>query len=222
MGIFSRFTDIVNANINALLDKAEDPEKMVRLIIQEMEDTLVEVRSTSAKTLAEQKHINRQLQRIKHDIQDWEEKAELALKKDREDLARSALTEKRKLEDHQRSLSHELELLDNQVTKLNDEIAQLQTKLNDARARQKALIQRQRTAESRLSIKKVDNTDKTAEALAKFDQYESRIDDMEAQAESHDLGQKGSLKQEFAELERDERVEDELESLKARLQSEKS
>jgi phage shock protein A len=137
MGIFSRFTDIVNSNINSLLDKAEDPEKMVRLIIQEMEDTLVEVRSASAKTLANKKDISSQIAKLDNEANDWQAKAELAISKDREDLARSALQEKKKCVEHSEVLTNELDVIDEQIGKLQGEIGQLQEKLADAKARQK-------------------------------------------------------------------------------------
>ena len=133
MGIFSRFTDIVNSNINSILDKAEDPEKMVRLIIQEMEDTLVEVRSASAKTLASKKDISLQINKMQNEAQDWKSKAELAISKDREDLARAALQEKKKCDEHGSALSSELKGVDEQITKLQSEVGQLQDKLADAK-----------------------------------------------------------------------------------------
>lgn len=137
MGIFSRFTDIVNSNINALLDKAEDPEKMVRLIIQEMEDTLVEVRSASAKTLANKKEIVSQINKYEADANDWQMKAELALSKDRDDLARAALQERKKSAEAAETLTNELTVVEQQISKLQDEIGQLQDKLADAKSRQK-------------------------------------------------------------------------------------
>jgi len=220
MGVFSRFTDIINSNINSLLDKAEDPAKMVRLIIQEMEDTLVEVRSSSAKTLADKKELTRQVARFEKDAQEWEAKAELALSKDREDLARSALLEKKKCADSAESLSQELAHVDEHIAKLQDEITQLQDKLADAKARQKAIIMREKTASSRLKVKSTIDSDKVNDALSRFDRYERKIDDIEAQVEAHDLGSK-SLSDEIAELESDEKVDDELAALKAKMKSEK-
>ena len=216
MGIFSRFTDIVNSNINAILDKAEDPEKMVRLIIQEMEDTLVEVRSASAKTLANKKEIANQIAKHESDANDWEAKAELALSKDREDLARAALQEKKKSAEAGEALSKELAIVDEQISKLQDEIGQLQEKLADAKSRQKAIIMRQKTASSRLEVKKTLDSTKVDNAMGRFEQYERKIDDLESQVEAYDLGKK-TLQDEFAELEASDKVEDELAALKAKV-----
>jgi len=216
MGIFSRFTDIVNSNINAILDKAEDPEKMVRLIIQEMEDTLVEVRSASAKTLANKKEIANQIAKYESDASDWEAKAELALSKDREDLARAALQEKKKSAEAAETLSKELAIVEEQISKLQDEIGQLQDKLADAKSRQKAIIMRQKTASSRLEVKKTLDSAKVDNAMGRFEQYERKIDDLESQVEAYDLGKK-TLQDEFAELEASDKVEDELAALKAKV-----
>ncbi|RUO77404.1 phage shock protein PspA [Idiomarina seosinensis] len=218
MGIFSRFSDIVNSNLNALLDKAEDPQKMVRLIIQEMEDTLVEVRSTSARLLAEKKDVQRQQQRAEHEVLDWENKAELALSKEREDLAKQALIEKRQAQDAVDSLQQEIDRVDENLDKLNGEIGQLQEKLADAKARQKTILMRQKTATSRLAVKQQVDSNKVNDAMEKFDRYESKIDGIEAQVESYDMG-KRSLRDEFAELENEGKVNDELEALKARMKA---
>ena len=204
------------ANINALLDKAEDPEKMVRLIIQEMEDTLVEVRSASAKTLANKKEIVNQIAKYESDASDWEAKAELALSKDREDLARAALQEKKKSAEAAEALSKELAIVDEQISKLQDEIGQLQEKLADAKSRQKAIIMRQKTASSRLEVKKTLDSTKVDNAMGRFEQYERKIDDLESQVEAYDLGKK-TLQDEFAELEASDKVEDELAALKAKV-----
>jgi len=220
MGIFSRFTDIINSNINALLDKAEDPEKMVRLIIQEMEDTLVEVRSASAKTLASKKEIAKQISKYETDASDWQAKAELALAKDREDLAKAALQEKKKSAEAASALRDEMLIVEEQISKLQDEIGQLQEKLADAKSRQKAIIMRQKTASSRLDVKRTLDSNKVDAAMGRFEQYERKIDDLESQVEAYDLGKK-SLKDEFAELEADDKINEELAALKAKVQSKK-
>jgi len=216
MGIFSRFTDIINSNINNILDKAEDPAKMVRLIIQEMEDTLVEVRSSSAKTLADKKDLVRQINRFEKEVGQWQEKAELALSKDREDLARSALVEKKKCADNAESLTNELNSIEDHIAKLQGEISQLQDKLADAKARQKAILIREKTAQSRLKIKKNINSNKVNDALGRFDQYERKIDDIESQIEAYEISSK-SLSDEISELESDESVDNELAALKAKI-----
>ena len=221
MGVFTRFTDIINSNINNLLDKAEDPAKMVRLIIQEMEDTLVEVRSSSAKTLADKKDLARQVSKLEKDAKQWQDKAELALSKDREDLAKAALIEKNKCAEGAESLKEELSHVDEHILKLQSEITQLQEKLADAKARQKAIIMREKTASSRLQVKKKIDSDKVNDALSRFDRYERKIDDIEAQVESYDLGSK-SLADEIAELEEDEKISDELAQLKAKMKAAKT
>ena len=221
MGIFSRFTDIINSNINSLLDKAEDPAKMVRLIIQEMEDTLVEVRSSSAKTLADKKELIRQVSRFEKEATQWQEKAELALSKDREDLARAALMEKKKCVESAQGLANELDHVDEHISKLQSEISQLQEKLADAKARQKVIVMREKTANSRLKVKQNMDSSRVNDALNRFDSYERKIDGIEAQVEAHDLGSK-SLADEIAELESDEKVDDELAQLKAKMNANKA
>jgi phage shock protein A len=218
MGIFSRFTDIVNSNINSILDKAEDPEKMVRLIIQEMEDTLVEVRSASAKTLASKKEISSQINKMQNEAKDWNSKAELAISKDREDLARAALQEKKKCDEHASALSSELKVIDEQITKLQSEVGQLQDKLADAKTRQKAILLRQKTVSSRLEVKKSLESGKVDAAMGRFEQYERKIDDLESQVDAYDLGKK-TLADEFAELESDDEINDELAALKKKMKS---
>ena len=221
MGIFSRFSDIVNSNINSLLDKAEDPEKMVRLIIQEMEDTLVEVRSASAKTLANKKDLSRQVERLEQESGDWLAKAELAISKGREDLAKAALVEKQKCEDQAESLKHELTLLEEQISKLQAEVEQLQEKLADAKSRQKAIIMRQNTASSRLEVKKRLDSNKVDDAIDRFERYEQKIDTLESQVDAYDLGKK-TLADEFAELESENKIDDQLAALKAKVQNQQS
>lgn len=216
MGIFSRFTDIINSNINAILDKAEDPEKMVRLIIQEMEETLVEVRTQSAKLIADKKELYRRIERLRREAEDWESKAEIALNKEREDLARAALKEKSGAEEAATAIEVDLEVIDHNLEKLSGDIAQLQQKLADAKARQKALIVRGRTAQSRMGVKRQIHDVDIDEAMSRFDRYERRIDDLEGEIEAYDLGQQ-TLADEIAELENDERVDEELERLKAKM-----
>ncbi|MCW3171016.1 phage shock protein PspA [Shewanella subflava] len=219
MGIFSRFADIVNSNISAILDKAEDPEKMVRLIIQEMEDTVVEVRSTSAKVLAEKKELLRRIGRVQEQVQDWEQKAELAISKDREDLAKAALVEKQKTATLLATLEAELKVVEEHIARLKDEVSQLQEKLTDARARQKTIIMRKQTATSRLEVKKQLDSSKIDDAMMKFEQYERRVEGLEAQVDAYDLGKKSTLDDEFAALAAEDSVNDELAALKAKVKA---
>jgi phage shock protein A len=175
MGIFTRFSDIVNSNINAILDKAEDPEKIVRLMIQEMEDTLVEVRSAAARSIADKKDLNRKLERLESEQHEWDAKAELALRKGREDLAKAALVEKSRASAAADIIKSDYVAVDEGLSKLNDDIARLEGKLSDAKARQKSLLARHKTASSRLAARKKIYDYKIDDALVRFEQYTRRI-----------------------------------------------
>lgn len=222
MGIFSRMTDIINSNLNALLDSAEDPEKMIRLIVQEMEDTLVEVRSSSARVLADRKAARRRIQRYYDDIAAWEDKARLAVNKGREDLAKAALYEKQLLTDEAAAVEAELLALDEHIEHLHTEIEQLQLKLADAKSRQKAMLMRSETVESRIKVKRQIQRDVLDDATAKFERFERRMDDLEGQVEMMDAGREssGSLASEIEALAEDEKLSAELEKLKAAMAAE--
>ena len=217
MGIFTRFSDIVNSNINAILDKAEDPEKIVRLMIQEMEDTLVEVRSAAARSIADKKDLNRKLGRLESEQRDWDGKAELALRKGREDLAKAALVEKSRATAATDIIKSDYDAIDEGLNKLNDDIARLENKLADAKARQKSLLARHKTANSRLAARKKIHDYKIDDALVRFEQYTRRIDDVEGRIEAYDLGLPKDLNHEFAGLEAEESVKKELDELKQRV-----
>ncbi len=217
MGIFTRFSDIVNSNINAILDNAEDPEKIVRLMIQEMEDTLVEVRSAAARSIADKKDLNRKIERLDRDLDDWDQKAELALRKGREDLAKAALVEKSRVTAAVDLLKQDYLAVDEGLAKLNEDIARLESKLEDAKSRQKSLLARHKTANSRLAVRKKIHDYKIEDAMVRFEQYTRRIDDVEGRVEAYDLGLPKDLNHEFASLEAEESVNEELDALKRRV-----
>lgn len=215
MSIFSRLADIINSNLTALLDKAEDPQKMVRLIIQEMEDELVKERSNLARFLASQKEIGRQVARHQERVDEWQAKAELALTKGREDLTRAALIEKKKQTELSETLYREQQAVDSGIEKLGEEIRQLEAKLEDARARQKAMAIRTEAASSRLNVQSQVARGESQAVVSKFERMERRIDEMEARA---DLGQSDkALAQQFAELEVDDQISRELEAMRQKL-----
>ncbi len=222
MGIFSRLTDIVNANISALLDHAEDPEKMIKLMIQEMEDTLVEVRSTAVRTITEKKEIQRRLEQLNAAEADWAEKAEFAISKGRDDLAKGALLAKRKLAEAAKTLQGELKAVDEAMARHDEDLARLQSKLSEAKAKEKALAIRLTTAKKRVQMRHSYADGRVDEALARFEALHRKIDELEGRAEVFDMGrgQPGggkSLEEEFATLEAENGLDAELESLKQRL-----
>jgi phage shock protein A len=222
MGIFTRFSDIVNSNINAILDKAEDPEKIVRLMIQEMEDTLVEVRSAAARSIADKKDLNRKLEALDRDAREWDAKAELAMRKGREDLARAALVEKSRVSSAAETIKTDYETIDEGLAKLNEDIARLEAKLDDAKTRQKALLARHKTANSRLAARKKIYDYKIDDAMVRFEQYTRRIDDVEGRVEAYDLGLPKDLRHEFASLEAEESVQQEFDELKRRVSGQRT
>lgn len=218
MGIFSRLTDIVNSNITTLLDRAEDPTKMIRLIVQEMEDTLVEVRSDAARLIADRKEIGRRLKRMSETKDEWQKRAELAVQKGREDLARAALVERTKLAELNTSLEEEDSILKERMSELEGDITRLQGKLSEAKAKQSSLMSRAQTANARFAVREQLYDGRVDNALARFDSIEQKLDEMEGRVEAFDLGRGGkSLVDEISDLEAESQIEDELEKLKADL-----
>jgi phage shock protein A len=218
MGMFTRLSDIINSNINAMLDKAEDPEKIARLMIQEMEDTLVEVRANAARAIADRKDAEKRIARLDADAADWAAKAELAIEKDREDLARGALTQRQRAAEMADIARKELGLAEDAISKANDDMGKLQAKLDEAKAKHRALMMRARAAGDRVKVRSTLASTKAEDALSRYSAMERRVDEMEARAEAYDLGQGGkSLSQEFAELQASESVEAELAALKAKM-----
>lgn len=218
MGIFSRFGDIINSNLNSMLDKAEDPEKIARLIIQEMEDTLVEVRTAAARTMADKKELQREMREFESVRDDWSAKAELAIEKDREDLARGALSAKQRAEREIESRKSALVAVDDAAAKRQDDLAKLQAKLEEAKTKHRALMVRRQAAEERIKVRSRIDDSKVEDALHRYAAVERKVDEMEAYAETYDIKSK-TLESEFAELEASESVELELKALKARKQS---
>ena len=218
MGIFSRTRDIIAANVTDLLDKAEDPAKMIRMIILEMEETLVEVRASAARTIADQKEMRRQISKLDRLQDSWVEKAELALSKDREDLAKAALFEKQKSADMAGQLKVEIEVLDDALRASEADISKLQNKLREARARQNAIMTRMESAQNRARLRELYTGPKVDDAFSRFDVLERRADMAEGHADSLSLGgPPKTLDEEISELRNSEKVDAELEALKASL-----
>lgn len=221
MGIFSRTRDIIAANFNDMLDKADDPAKMIRMIILEMEETLVEVRASAARTIADQKEMHRHVVKLDKLEADWSEKAQLALSKDREDLARAALVEKKKAADMGDQLKQEIAVLDDALRAYEEDIQKLQHRLREARSRQTAIAARLESAENRVKLRTLMSTERTDEALARFDQLERRVDYAEGRAEALSIADKSdgkaSLADEIAALEGADAIDDELEQMKKAL-----
>jgi phage shock protein A len=215
MGIFTRFRDIVSANINAMLDRAEDPEKLIKLMIREMEDTLVELKSSCAGTIANQKKVARLLDDTRDREAFWDNKAGLAVGRGRDDLARQALLEKRRFAQRCEAVEEELDELGAIVEQYKDDIQELENKLKSAREKQRMLVQRhiraQRKKKAHQEIRRVDS----AEVMNKFDEMESNIERMEAEADLVNYGRKTNLEEAFEELSADDDIERQLRSLKS-------
>jgi phage shock protein A len=217
MGIFSRLSDIVNSNINAILDRAQDPEKIIRLIIQEMEDTLVEVRSSAVRTIAEKKEIERRAATLEREQEEWQRRAELAVTKGRDDLAKAALHAKTRVADALSALQHQRQQIEEALARQNEDITKLQAKLADAKTREKAIAARQKTAVNRIKLRTHLYDERITDAFARFEQVERALDQVEGKVEAFDLGRGKTLADELAGLEAENGVEEELKALKERL-----
>ncbi|MBC3940567.1 MULTISPECIES: phage shock protein PspA [Sphingomonas] len=217
MGIFSRTRDIVAANFADLIEKAEDPSKMIRMIILEMEETLVEVRASAARTIADQKEMRRHISKLEQLQDNWTEKAELALSKDREDLAKAALVERQKAFDMAEQLKAEVGVLDDALRASEEDIAKLQTKLREARTKQNAVQTRLESANNRTRLREMYNGPKTHEAFSRFEILDRRVDEAEGRADAMGLGVVKTLEEEIAELRSDDKVNAQLAALKARM-----
>jgi len=216
MGIFTRVRDIISSNINSMLDKAEDPEKLVKLMIGEMEDTLVEVKASCAGAMAAKKKLQRETDEVRRRVDEWAGKAELAVKKGREDLAREALLEKRRFNERITTLNTEMTQCDALVEQYQADILQLEDKLTAARERQRMLVQRHIHARQKRRAQSDIRRVETSAAMARFDTFEHRIERMEAEADLVNYGRKPSLEDEFHNLSLDDDIEKELEAIKAR------
>jgi phage shock protein A len=220
MGIFSRTRDIIAANFNELLDQADDPAKMIRMIILEMEETLVEVRASAARTIADQKEMHRHTVKLDKLQADWGEKAQLALSKDREDLARAALVEKKRAADMADQLKQEIAVLDDALRAYEQDIAKLQNRLREARSRQTQIAARLESAENRVKLRTLMTNERVDEALTRFDQLERRVDYAEGRADALSIADgtgKPTLSDEIAALEGADKIDAELEEMKRAL-----
>jgi phage shock protein A len=214
--VFSRARDIFAANITEILDRSEDPARMIRMVILEMEETLVEVRSTAARSIADIKEMRRSLVRLDELQHDWTAKAELALSKDREDLAKAALVERQKAAEMAESLHAEVTQIEQVLKGYEADIARLQAKLREARARQNAIAARFESAITRAKAREIMHGSRTEDAFSKFELLERRADFAEGRAEALGIG---SLEDEIDQLRTDEAIDAELEAMKAALKA---
>ncbi|GHF16477.1 phage shock protein A [Kordiimonas sediminis] len=216
MGVFTRLTDIINSNINAILEKAEDPNKIIRMVIQEMEDTLIEVRSSAAKAIADQKDVERRLKKLEKAQAEWEKKAELAISKGRDDLAKGALIEKAKVADMAAHMEEELQHLADALSRHEEDVIKLDAKLREAKAKKATLQARHKTVSNQVRVRRNLYDNRIQDAFDRFEKVETRLDRMEAEAESFDLGKGQTLADEINSLESNEEIEKELAALKAK------
>lgn len=214
MGIFTRFRDIIGSNINSMLDHAEDPEKLIRMMIQEMEDTLIELKAACAGVMADSKRVEHQQQTNAKRIEYWDDNAKLAVSKGREDLAREALVEKRRFLLRTESLTDELTAHQALLDRYQDDIRQLDEKLKSAREKERLLVQRHIYATRKKKAQQEIRRSDQAETIIKFDELEHRIEQMEAEADLVNFVSKPNLADELERLALDDEIEQELRSLK--------
>lgn len=215
MSVFTRFRDIVSSNINSMLDHAEDPEKMIKLMIREMEDTLIEIKSACAGVIAGRKKLQRRRDDISERIALWEQRAGLAVNKGRDDLAREALIEKKRFTEIIHALDNDISEHTGLIEQYQADISELETKLTTAKEKKRILIQRHKKAANKMraqeDIRRMDST----ETMSRFEHLESRIDRMEAEADLVNYGKKATVEDQFAGLAADEDIEKELANMKA-------
>lgn len=221
MGIFTRFSDIISSNINSMLDKAEDPDKMIKLMIHEMEDTLIELKSSCAGVIAGQKKVERKLDEIREKTDLWDNRAQLAVAKGRDNLAREALIEKRRYSAIAETLESELTEYSGLLTQYREDIGELEAKLNKAKEKKRVLAQRHKRASGKKRAQEEIRRSNSADTMARFDKLESRIEQMEAEAELVNMGPKPTIEEEFDDLASDDEIENELAKLKAAQYSDK-
>ena len=214
MGIFTRFRDIITSNISSMLDKAEDPEKLIKLMIREMEDTLIEIKASCANTIANHKKTLRILDGIQEKEDFWETKAQLGVNKGRDDLAREALKEKRLFTQKAESLEMETAELETIVNQYKSDIQTLEEKLKTAREKQRILVQRHRRAQGKKRAQEEIRRADSAEIVQKFDELENHIERMEAEADLVNFGRPSTLEDEFENLVADDEIEEQLKKLK--------
>jgi phage shock protein A len=222
MGIFTRFTDIVSSNINSMLDKAEDPEKMIKLMIHEMEDTLIELKSSCAGVIAGRKKIERKFEAMREKVNLWSERAALAVEKGRDDLAREALMEKRRFSESTEALENELVNFKDIFKQYQEDILELEEKLKSAKEKKRILVQRHKRATGKKRAHSEIRRSDSADTMARFDKLESRIEQMEAEADLVNMPKKPSVTDEFEDLAIDDEIEKELANIKAAQYSQNS
>ncbi len=215
MGIFTRFTDIVSSNINSMLDKAEDPEKMIKLMIHEMEDTLIELKSSCAGVIAGRKKLERKSDNILEKVELWSKRANLAVSKGRDDLAREALLEKRRFAETAETLGNEISEYKGLLTQYHEDIQELENKLASAKEKKRMLVQRHKRATGKKRAQEDIRRSSNADTMARFDKLENRIEQMEAEAELVNIPKKQTIDEEFDTLATDDEIENELAKIKA-------
>ena len=215
MGIFTRFRDIVSSNMNAMLDKAEDPEKMIKMMIREMEDTLVELKASCAGVIAERKKLDRKLEEMNSRLNLWQERAALAVNKGKDDLAREALVEKRRFAELIEVIGSEISDHSTIIEQYQEDIRELEQKLAGAKEKKRVLVQRHKQANGKKRAQNDIRRMDSVETMARFESLERRIDQMEAEAEMVNFGKPQTVDEQFEELRSDDEIESELEKLKA-------